>query len=112
MHACYDAGMKSTTPQYTVRNMPAPVDKYLRRRARQTGKSINQIIIDELSERAGVTKNGKKVTLAESLRWFIGSGFDSEVAKILDEEDRLQKTVVAAREERKMAAVRKQLNRP
>jgi len=93
MHACYSIAMKTTTPQYTIRNMPAPIDKYLRRLAKQRGRSLNQVIIDELSERAGVTKNGKKQTLLESLDWFIGSGMDQDVIDALEEEDRIQKQI-------------------
>jgi len=82
-----------TTPQYTIRNVPAPVDKYLREQAKKRGRSLNQVIIDELSERAGVTKNGKKQTLLESLDWFIGSGMDQDVIDALEEEDRIQKQI-------------------
>lgn len=82
-------------PQYTIRNIPEPVDRYLRRRARQSGKSLNQIIIDELSERAGVSKVGKPQNLLDSLDWFIGGGADSEVERILAEDDREQKKLAA-----------------
>ncbi len=87
MHACYSAGMKTT--QYTIRNIPAPVDRYLRRRAQISGKSLNQVVIDELSEKAGVNDNR---SLVEKLDWFIGSGsIGDDVQAILDEEDRIQK---------------------
>jgi hypothetical protein len=78
-------------PQYTIRNMPEPVDRYLRRQARRSGKSLNQTIISELSERAGVTKDGKPTSLLESLSWFIGSGMDQDVIDALEEEDKIQK---------------------
>jgi hypothetical protein len=89
-----------TPPQYTIRNMPEQVDRYLRQRAKQTGQSLNQTIIAELSERAGVTKDGKQQSLSESLSWFIGSGFDTEADKKLAIEDKNQKQL-AKRELRK-----------
>lgn len=95
-----------TIPQYTIRNVPAPVDKYLREQAKRRGRSLNQVIIDELSERAGVTKNGKEQTLLESLDWFIGSGIDQETLDVLDEEDREQKAL-AAREMAKLDEISK-----
>lgn len=83
--------MATKVPQYTIRNLPEPVDRYLRRRAKQNGKSLNQTIIDELSEKAGITKDGKKQSLTESLSWFIGSGMDQDVLDALEEEDIIQK---------------------
>jgi hypothetical protein len=86
-----------STKQYTVRNIPQPVDRYLRKRAKISGKSLNQVIIDELSEKAGITKG----SLVDSLDWFIGSGIDQETINALEEEDRLQKQI-AEREYRKL----------
>lgn len=75
--------------QYTIRNIPAPVDRYYRKLAKISGKSLNQVIIDELSERSGVHKQGE--SLAERLSWFIGSGMDEDVIKFLEEDDKIQK---------------------
>lgn len=96
MHACYSACMK--IKQYTLRNIPEPVDRYLRKRAKLSGKSLNQVIIDELAERSGVNKP----TLLESLDWFIGSGIDDGTLKALEEEDKIQKEL--ARKELEDAA--------
>lgn len=86
MHACYNVGMK--TKQYTIRNIPEPVDRYLRKRAKLTGQSLNQVVIEELSSKAGVGKQ----SLRESLDWFIGGGgIDDDTLKVLEEEDRIQK---------------------
>ena len=71
--------------------MPESVDRYLRQRAKQTNQSLNQTIISELSERAGVTKDGNEQSLTESLGWFIGSGSDTEVDRILANEGKRQK---------------------
>jgi hypothetical protein len=76
------------TKQYTIRNIPEPVDRYLRKRAKLSGLSINQVVIDELSEKAGFGKQ----SLVESLDWFIGSGdIGDDVLAALDDEDKLQK---------------------
>lgn len=83
--------MKSV--QYTIRNVPDPVNRYLRKRARLSGKSLNQVIIDELSEKvaAPAAKAGT------ALDWFIGSGIDEDTLTALAEEDKNQK-ILAAKE--------------
>ena len=35
--------------QYTIRNIPSPVDKVIRKRSKQSGKSFNQTVVDLLS---------------------------------------------------------------
>jgi hypothetical protein len=40
--------------QYTVRNVPAEIDRALRRRARREGKSLNQVTVQALQEAAGL----------------------------------------------------------
>jgi len=78
------------TKQYTIRNIPEPVDRYLRKRAKLSGQSLNQVVIDELSERAGTNKK----SLSESLDWFIGDGLiGDDVINVLDEEDNRQKEI-------------------
>ena len=90
-HACYNVGMKAI--QYTIRNVPESVDRYLRKRAKISGQSLNQVIVNELSEKA--PKQGE--TLHESLDWFIGSddGSMREVDEFLAQEDKIQKARVA-----------------
>jgi hypothetical protein len=39
--------------QYTIRGIPAPVDRALRERARASGKSINQAAVDALAAGSG-----------------------------------------------------------
>lgn len=46
--------------QYTIRGIPAVVDKALRRRARTTGKSLNEAAIEALSEGVGVSGAPRK----------------------------------------------------
>jgi len=35
--------------QYTIRNIPPPLDKVIRKRASQTGQSFNQTVVDLLA---------------------------------------------------------------
>jgi hypothetical protein len=77
-----------STSQYTIRNIPEQVDRYLRRRAELTGQSLNQVVVNELAEKAGVQKTG----LVNSLDWFIGGcNIGEDVEEVLEEEDLLQK---------------------
>jgi hypothetical protein len=74
--------------QYTIRNIPAPIDRYLRKRAKVSGQSLNHVIIEELSDKAGVRGDN----LIDSLGWFIGAKvIDNGVIQALDKEDKIQK---------------------
>ena len=75
--------------QYTIRNVPNNLDVYLRKKVRLSGKSLNQVIIDELSEVASI----KNPQINNGLDWFIGSGIDKDSLKALEEDDILQKTL-------------------
>ncbi|MFZ1249096.1 MAG: hypothetical protein WAQ24_02140 [Candidatus Saccharimonadales bacterium] len=80
-----------STTQFTVRNVPLPVSKYLRRRAKTTGKSINQVIISELeiaAQNGRIGDDPRKKALLDEL---FGKGFDPEAARILDEDEKAQK---------------------
>ncbi|HVA10678.1 MAG TPA: hypothetical protein VNG32_00730 [Candidatus Dormibacteraeota bacterium] len=45
------------TIQYTIRNIPPSVDKVIRKRSKQSGKSFNQTVVDLLSiQTFGTTK--------------------------------------------------------
>jgi hypothetical protein len=79
------------TIQYTIRNIPEPVNRYLRKRSRLSGKSLNQVIIDELSEKVAVPT----ANVGTALDWFIGSGIDDATLAALDEEDKAQKALAA-----------------
>lgn len=41
--------------QYTIRKVPRPLDDVLRRRAREQGKSLNQVAIEALTRGAGLS---------------------------------------------------------
>ena len=47
---------KQTATQYTVRGVPDRVDAALRRKARDEGKSLNQVTIEALAAAAGVAE--------------------------------------------------------
>jgi len=44
----------TTCMQYTIRNVPEIIDKALRRRAREQGKSLNEMAIEALARGAGL----------------------------------------------------------
>jgi hypothetical protein len=44
---------RDVTVQYTVRGVPAHVDRALRRQASEEGKSLNQLLRDALTNQAG-----------------------------------------------------------
>ena len=46
--------------QYTIRGIPAVVDDALRARARAAGKSLNEVVVDALTQGAGVTAAPRK----------------------------------------------------
>lgn len=73
--------------QYTIRNIPEPVNRYLRKKSRLSGKSLNQVIIDELSEKT----SEPSTNVGTALSWFIGSGIDDATIKALEDEDKIQK---------------------
>jgi len=89
MHECYYEYMQTT--QYTIRNIQEPVNRYLRKKARLSGKSLNQVIVDELSEKVAAPS----ATVGSALSWFIGSGIDDATLQALEEEARLQKELAA-----------------
>ncbi len=45
--------MKKNTRQYTIRYIPLQVDRVLRRRAKEAGKSFNQVALEALASGAG-----------------------------------------------------------
>lgn len=46
--------------QYTIRGVPPAVDQALRKRARSSGKSLNEAALEALAEGAGVTDSKRK----------------------------------------------------
>lgn len=78
-------------PQYTIRNIPPSVDRYLRKRAEISGLSLNQTIVNELTERAGLVDND----IVDSLEWFIGKGFiGDDAVMVIEDDDKKQKRLL------------------
>lgn len=57
--------------QYTIRNIPEPVDKALKLQAKHTGKSFNQTVVDALKKAVGTDDKPAK---NHDFDWFIHSG--------------------------------------
>ena len=86
----YDVGMKKQAAQYTIRDVPVQVDRELRRRARETGKSLNRVALDALSEGTG----GQAVA-HDDLDFLIGTLSPNE-ARRLEREIAAQRRIDAA----------------
>ncbi len=72
----------SPTVQYTVRSVPAHIDKALRRRAQQGRKSLNEVLRDALIREAQGTDLPERVyTDLDALvgRWVDVPGFDDAI---------------------------------
>lgn len=80
-----------TTIQYTLRNVPEPVNRYLRAKAQLTGKSLNQVIIDELADKVAMPE----APAGKAFARFIGIGIDETTLHELAAEDRVQKSLTA-----------------
>jgi plasmid stability protein len=83
----------TTTPaktlQYTVRNIPEHVDRALRRRAAEGGKSLNEVLREALIREAGVVESSTpRYTDLDSLAgtWIDDPGFD-EMIRAQDQVD-------------------------
>jgi len=49
--------MKSTQPkQYSIRNLTVPLDQRLRQKARESGKSLNEVVLETLHRGAGLAE--------------------------------------------------------
>jgi plasmid stability protein len=79
--------MSQHARQYTIRNVPDRVDRTLRRRAKETGQSFNQVVLDALAAGAGEAPAPKR-----DLSGVIGSLSDKE-AERMDDEVRRQRQI-------------------
>lgn len=55
--------------QYTIRNVPEPVDRLLRQQAKKRGQSFNKTLVTTLKQATGYTEPAK---VFHDLDWFIG----------------------------------------
>jgi hypothetical protein len=75
--------------QYTIRRIPKLVDDAIRERARSTGKSLNEAVVDVLADGAGVKgKPRKRRELGDIAgTWKTDKSFESALA----DQDRIDK---------------------
>lgn len=80
----YNYGM-----QYTIRNVPTPLDAALRRSAREQGKSLNEIAVEALARGAGLSERLPQRDLSDIAgTWRKDAAFDNALAAqdTIDEE--------------------------
>ena len=78
------------TIQYTIRNIPAPLDRFLRQYAKAKGKSLNETVLELLKERAhlsGITPSYSDLDFLFG-SWVENKKFD-EAMKDFEKIDRL-----------------------
>ena len=75
--------------QYTIRRIPKPIEDAIRERARSTGKSLNEAVVDVLADGAGVRGVPRKRRDLSDIAgtWKADKTFDSVIA----EHDRIDK---------------------
>lgn len=69
--------------QITVRGLDSDLENEVRRRARESGKSVNRVIIDILTESTGRGK-GRKKKPADSLRELAGGWSEEEAGSFAE----------------------------
>ena len=76
--------------QYTIRNVPPKVDRYYRKLSKLSGKSLNQVILEDLADKSGAKKS--KDGFIGSIDWFIGANTIDEASyRAWEEDDKIQK---------------------
>ena len=77
--------------QYTIRKVPRNVDEALRRRAKQAGKSLNQVLLESLRESAGVSKEAARYNDLDDLAgtWKNDKAFEEAIRSFekIDQDD-------------------------
>ena len=67
--------------QITIRISDPEIEKTLRRKAKESGKSLNKVVLELIGESSG-TGGGKKKPAGEFLREFAGTMTDQEAAEL------------------------------
>ena len=67
--------------QYTIRSIPVFLDRVLRRRARESGSSLNDVVLEALTRDAGVTasRRPRRSLIDLAGQWHEDSAFDEAV---------------------------------
>lgn len=83
----YTVGMKRTkTVQYTIRGIPATLDRAVRARAKKENKSLNQLALEALQDAIAPAARKRRTDLDE----FIGTWVeDPEFDKAIAEQDQI-----------------------
>ncbi len=69
--------------QYTIRNIPDPVDKVIRKRAAQSGKSFNQTVVEMLTQQTFGTDTPRQ---SDNFEWLYGKNtLDDSFDQAIDE---------------------------
>jgi hypothetical protein len=65
--------------QYTLRNVPAFLDRVLRRRAKESGASLNEVVLEALARGAGLSDEPVRYRNLRGLagRWRDDPDFDN-----------------------------------
>jgi hypothetical protein len=71
---------KNTFKQYTIRNIPERVDSSLRRKAKLSGKSFNQIVVEALT-----MGSGEQIKPKRDFSFIIGSMSEKEASEMENE---------------------------
>ncbi len=72
--------------QYTIRNIPKPVDAALRRKAKAEGRSLNELVIEAIEQQL----QAPRPKVFHDLDFLIGSGpLEPEVLAAIEESDRV-----------------------
>jgi hypothetical protein len=79
--------MNKHTRQYTIRNIPERVDRVLKKKAKESGKSFNQVALEALASGAGESMKPKR-----DFSEVIGSLSEKEASRI-EAEIRLQRQI-------------------
>lgn len=68
--------------QYTIRNVPDPLDAALRRKAREQGKSLNEVAVEALTRGAGLSEHRDRHRDLSDIAhtWQKDPAFDSALA--------------------------------
>ena len=92
-HVCYTVYMP--TKQYTIRNIPEQLDQKLRKRAELSGKSLNQIVLEDIASQNNTSLSSQPSTVLQNLDWFVGSGpLEADVLQALEQDDIAQKELM------------------
>lgn len=73
-----------TNIQYTIRNIPPAVDRVIRKRAQQSGKSFNQTVVDLLTHE---TFGTAKLPVDDNFDWLynahtLDASFDDAIERL------------------------------